>query len=244
MEEADLGASGLVRAEGAARTKKRPRRGGDPSFTQRAQKIPGAPGQVVPPGPPKVSRRDGTPSNWSRRDGTLAFHIRGVDPPMRVPPVSGDPVCPSGPIDLGRDGTNLVGRLCLPPAPGAGRDTMFHRENPGKKRDGIDSRQRDGTRRIKEPRTQSVGAFHSSANSGLGTGHDVSPRKARQIRPGHIGTGLIGTGGGRGAPLVGSPGEARLKTGGFRKAERPRHPVARDGTRCSTETNSQKSGRD
>src|SRR5580704_17841198 len=38
----------------------------------------------------KLSRR--VRQKWSRRDGTLTIDIRGVDPPIRVPPVSVDPL--------------------------------------------------------------------------------------------------------------------------------------------------------
>src|ERR1700733_4254169 len=67
MERADLGASGFVRMDGA------PRRDEKASPARRD----------------KLSRR--VRQKWSRRDGSLTIDIRGVDPPMGVPPVSGYP---------------------------------------------------------------------------------------------------------------------------------------------------------
>src|SRR5580658_7392901 len=68
----------------------------------REKKIPGAPGQIVPP----------VRQKWSRRDGSLTIDIRGVDPPLRVPPVSGDPVS---------DERNAPSPPAPPPTRGEGR---------------------------------------------------------------------------------------------------------------------------
>jgi len=49
----------------------------------------------------KLSRR--VRLKWSRRDGSLTFDIRGVDPPTRVPPVSVDPLSGDPARQSGRD---------------------------------------------------------------------------------------------------------------------------------------------
>src|SRR5580700_8550239 len=58
----------------------------------------------------KLSRR--VRLKWSRRDGSLTIDIRGVDPPLRVPPVSGDPVS---------DERNAPSPPAPPPTRGEGR---------------------------------------------------------------------------------------------------------------------------
>src|SRR5580698_5774749 len=58
----------------------------------------------------KLSRR--VRLKWSRRNGSLTIDIRGVDPPLRVPPVSGDPVS---------DERNAPSPPAPPPTRGEGR---------------------------------------------------------------------------------------------------------------------------
>jgi hypothetical protein len=149
---------GLNSRQGRKKRPRRARRRRDPFFTlgrfHSGEKDPRRAGTSGPAGSAK---------KWSRRDGSLTFNIRGVDPPTRVPPVSVDPNCPSPPVSTGGDspmhsgtGHEFVG--CRPgrvaaagtpvlPAPqeaegegigtglvGMGRDKLFHRENPRRNR--------------------------------------------------------------------------------------------------------------